>query len=1104
MAEKKKLAKAEEVEVNENATVAQELTITEKLENARERIEASGAASDAVREEQKKVLKESEKTAKQRSQEAKKEQLEREKNAKAVAERKLAEFSYAENYRKKLIKDSKRYISPSKQRELDRKAAEAARLEEQRQNELAEMLENERRIAEERTARQAELLDKIRRARAERAEDSKPVQEAEKPSEAEAIPANEAEAMPANEAEAMPANVAEDIPANETEAMPKAEEPVREKPVIEDTAYADIFKAKKKAEDEDMKLSFGVEISEDGKLKKSEDYEDDVENMTLRIPHRTPKYIEPKAEDKKESSANINGQTADDAQEGVTPDLESYQYDMFADMYMPAADNKESSALNKQYKDSLAAFSELMASYDRELAALRAQREGKGAENTDNADNAEQEKADEPISQPEAVAEEEASQMQSEPVTADNFTNTYDTELLLRDIENMNRKKLPAYLEKSHKKLEKLARCAKRLEKKINKVEGNTKLEYLLRCLSVYKEIIDLLCENLKCCALLGVKKYNSSFVKRIDKASAKYNALVEKYESVTGDTLTRAKAGVGQDIIDGKMYEPLPTVTYAKEFGEQEPTVELAEQLPEGDVKVAREITESEQKLTKRISILVKQKNSAKITSERARLLAECIMAERDLVELTSAKLASAVADDNKKEINNYRKKLNLAVSEYNAFIDEYEAATGLSITKAKDTLADSIVEGKSYEPLPEISYRKHKVSEFDVPVVTKRELREIREKEKRGEIMPDTQKKLSRYLSVNAKRLDNINKRIKENEKKKKTKLSADEYNRTILNGILLIGNAMRISRDCLIASYRLGAGKQISAWGKQLTVAVNAYNQEVGNYYTATGVKLIKVSPTIADDIVGGRSYQTLPTITVRERFVELDDGENTAVDSAVFVFPRPDEIAQTQTLSADTYVYDVNIREEALVSDMIVECPVRVDKFFRKLKIKRRRSLSKFETRLKGADFELRRELNNTDKQIMESEGFTKVKLIVKKIVILKKLTELRCQALAYSCNFKDKKRIARYKNEIISAMFEYNAAIEEYINESGEVLSPASAFIPYDIISGKEYSGLPTIAFRREFVETNGDSVRVLESLKRSAEGAPSQSNGRSENRDFFG
>ena len=100
MAEKKKLAKAEEVEVNENATVAQELTITEKLENARERIEASGAASDAVREEQKKVLKESEKTAKQRSQEAKKEQLEREKNAKAVAERKLAEFSYAENYRK--------------------------------------------------------------------------------------------------------------------------------------------------------------------------------------------------------------------------------------------------------------------------------------------------------------------------------------------------------------------------------------------------------------------------------------------------------------------------------------------------------------------------------------------------------------------------------------------------------------------------------------------------------------------------------------------------------------------------------------------------------------------------------------------------------------------------------------------------------------------------------------------------------------------------------------------------------------------------------------------------------------------------------------------
>ena len=883
----------------------------------------------------------------------------------------------------------------------------------------------------------------------------------------------------------------------ETEVKEVAPVAAEERPVVQDTSYADIFVGKKKSEDEDMNLSFGVELSEGGKLKKSESYEDDVENMTLRMPHQTPKHIEPK----KDSSADSEKQTKPVAQEVVTPDFESYQYDMFADMYMPSSEDKERDALNKQYKDSLAAFSELMAKYDSELAALRAERESMKA-----ASSAEAEKAEDAAPQTEdTAAQEQPEEEQAEPVTADNFTDTYDTALLLKDIENMNRRKLPAYLEKSHKKLEKLARSAKRLEKKMNKTEGNTKLEYLLRCLSVYKDIIDLLCENLKCCVLLGVKKYNSSFVKRIDKTSAKYNALVEQYEAITEETLTRAKAEVGQDIIDGKMYEPLPTVSYAKEFyNEDEPTVELAEQLPEGDVKVAREITESEQKLTKKVSVLVKQKNAAKLASKRARLLAECIMAQRDLVELTSAKLASAVANDDKKEINNYKKKLNLAVSEYNAFVDEYETATGLSITKAKDTLADSIAEGKSYEPLPEISYRKHKVSEFDEPVVTKKELRDIREKEKRGEIMPDTQKKLSRYLSVNAKRLDNINKRVKENEKKKKSKLSADEYNRTILNGILLIGNAMRISRDCLIASYRLGAGKQISAWGKQLTVAVNAYNQEVGNYYTATGVKLIKVAPTIADDIVGGRSYQMLPSITVRERFVELDNGDSVSADSAVFVFPRPDEIGQTQTLNADTYVYDINVKEEALVSDMIVECPVRVDKFFRRLKIKRRRSLSKFETRLKGADFELRRELNNTDKDIMESEGFTKVKLIVKKIVILKKLTELRCQLLDYSCNFKDKKRIERYKNEIISAMFEYNAAIEEYINESGEVLSPASAFIPYDIISGKEYSELPTIAFRREFVETNGDSVRVLESLKKSAEGAPSQSNGKSENRDFFG
>ena len=125
---------AELATVNEQEVQAEELTHEQKLSMASEKVVR--AREDSLRriEERVKSLEESELEAKQRSEEMKKSRAEAEKQAKLVVERKLAEFSYAENYRKKLLKDKEKNISASKARELQRKAdaQEKARLESER------------------------------------------------------------------------------------------------------------------------------------------------------------------------------------------------------------------------------------------------------------------------------------------------------------------------------------------------------------------------------------------------------------------------------------------------------------------------------------------------------------------------------------------------------------------------------------------------------------------------------------------------------------------------------------------------------------------------------------------------------------------------------------------------------------------------------------------------------------------------------------------------------------------------------------------------------------------------------------------------------------
>lgn len=1106
MARKKNVPAAQEnaelATVNEQEVQAEELTHEQKLSMASEKVVR--AREDSLRriEERVKSLEESELEAKQRSEEMKKSRAEAEKQAKLVVERKLAEFSYAENYRKKLLKDKEKNISASKARELQRKAdaQEKARLESERQ--IAELLEGERREAEERRARTEAMLEKAANAK------------------------KKAEEAPVIES----APVEEVAPA--VESAPPVEQPavaaVAEKPTAAEVAMPEDKKEEAPAwqTPESMKLDFDARLGKDGRVVGAlkDEKDSDSDDMVFRLPEmKLGASADASAAKKKEET---QAQLAD-----TVPQYPNELSDQFANSYSDAL-NSFLGALQNQAAPKTSApapapaavsdsnnadISELaavLALHDQELRLIREERErilaerNKGAASpvaavaaiptapiaqdvTTAAVQAEATQASPAVvaTAPEQITADaqpvaEPEQTEAADVAQDDKINVveepqpiYDEEAIKKDIENMNRRSLKAYLEKCEKRLEKLKTSVKRAEKKLSRADEYERLERVLIALGVYKDVIDLLCENLKCCTLFSVKKYYASYQKRINKNVARYNALVDEYTEMTGNTLTKPEANIAQQIIDGGVYTPLPIISYTRQTIAVLPENAATD---ESGAKVAKKITLSEKKLHKNLLRAIKKKEACATVSQRAVMLAECITVERDIVELLAARMREDVAKNKSGAVKNDQKKLSLAITEYNSFVDEYELLSGTALVKASESIPEDIAAGKEYQPLPEIAYNRQRELLDKSAKDLAKEKKAANAAVRKGEAMPDKEEQLAGYVSANDKKVAEIAKLARKCEKAKK-KQNGEAYNRAILNVAMLRGKIVALHRDSLVAAYRLDSQKYVDACKSELAHSVQLYNDEIARYNDATGIKLIMVSPGIAEDIVNGRSYQSVPTLEWRERFAELADGEN-ADEKKVFVFPTLAQISKEQTLSGDAYVQSASFGENELRDDKLVVTPVNTAKYFKRFTVNKKSKIRAYEKRVKKAELELRHEIARTDKQIEQATDFGKVRFTVKKLVLNRDIVNLKIKGLEYSVKFNDKKRIAAYKNAVISAMINYNACVDSYEQLTGEKLTPASAYVPYDVIDGREHTRLPIIVYRKEFIETNGDAVRVVATL----------------------
>lgn len=162
MAEKKKkTAASEEAKVNNLPQSPETPSMEEKLKAAAGNITKAHASSRERNSENVKRRMKAEKESKARLEEAEKRREANERYAQQVADKKIAEFDYAQNYRKKLLKEREEAMSAAKQKRAQERQEAIREAKEARDQSVASYLEMERQDARERSERADALLNSV-------------------------------------------------------------------------------------------------------------------------------------------------------------------------------------------------------------------------------------------------------------------------------------------------------------------------------------------------------------------------------------------------------------------------------------------------------------------------------------------------------------------------------------------------------------------------------------------------------------------------------------------------------------------------------------------------------------------------------------------------------------------------------------------------------------------------------------------------------------------------------------------------------------------------------------------------------------------------------
>ena len=239
----------------------------------------------------------------------------------------------------------------------------------------------------------------------------------------------------------------------------------------------------------------------------------------------------------------------------------------------------------------------------------------------------------------------------------------------------------------------------------MSKEKKQTRIELLVENIAVEKQIMVEYCDDLATCRETGDNKGAKAIVKKLEPQIKKYNALIAEYNKLTGEKAEGVSKKLADEILAGSNNYNVATVG--------NPVAATASTF-NADISVLNEkelkayLAKSDKALDNvrvKLETTTEQKNQA-TGYNKAILILNCLTYQRYIVERIAENLHVCCKILDNKRVKNFKKALTAEIANYNKLVNEYEALTRSTLTKASASMPDDIIAGKAFTPIPAISY--------------------------------------------------------------------------------------------------------------------------------------------------------------------------------------------------------------------------------------------------------------------------------------------------------------------------------------------------------------------------------------------------------------
>lgn len=269
----------------------------------------------------------------------------------------------------------------------------------------------------------------------------------------------------------------------------------------------------------------------------------------------------------------------------------------------------------------------------------------------------------------------------------------------------VSQKELVVRLNNSNKKLLALNKEFSAIESKRSK--DPERVELIIDALIVKKKIIDEMSDDLVAANSCKEKRICQDIKKNMLLEIKYYNQLVDKYRELTGGVLTAASTTIPDDIMAGEDYQVLPLLSYTTEdiYEEEKVTTEAQVMSQREFAKFLRTVDASTANARAGYAKLINKIDGAE-GQEKVVFILEAMKLKKALFDSEVELVIAAKQCGDKKAISLAKTRITATAREYNALVDEYEKLAGNDLTRASLTVADDIINGRSYTVLPDITY--------------------------------------------------------------------------------------------------------------------------------------------------------------------------------------------------------------------------------------------------------------------------------------------------------------------------------------------------------------------------------------------------------------